>query len=148
VEVRALTNAFRSFTDRTHFCAIGSVKSNIGHTSCPAGLVGVIKVLLSFENAEIPPSIHFEKPNEHIDFENAPFFVNTRLRRWEQSTGRPRRAAVSSLGYSGTNAHVVIEESPTFLSVPDPQTLVHRQAIVLSAKTEEALRQRAEHLRR
>ena len=148
VEVRALTEAFRAFTDRRHFCAIGSVKSNIGHTSFAAGLAGVIKVLLSFQNGQIPPSIHFEKPNEHIDFENTPFFVNTRLRRWEQPTGRPRRGAVSSFGYSGTNAHVVLEEYPAPVSVPDVAVVAQRQAIVLSAKTDEALRQRAEQLRK
>ena len=126
VEVRALTEAFRAFTDRKHFCAIGSVKSNIGHTSFAAGLAGVIKVLLSFENGQIPPSIHFEKPNEHIDFENTPFFVNTRLRRWEQPTGRPRRGAVSSFGYSGTNAHVVLEEYPAPVLVPDVAVVAQR----------------------
>ncbi len=148
VEVRALTDAFRAFTDRRHFCAIASVKSNIGHTSFAAGLAGVIKVLLSLENAQIPPSIHFEKPNERIDFENTPFFVNTRLRPWEQRTGRPRRGAVSSFGYSGTNAHVVLEEYPTPVSSPDGAAVAQRQAIVLSAKTDEALRQRAEQLRK
>ena len=147
VEVRALTDAFRAFTDRKHFCALGSVKSNIGHTSFAAGLAGVIKVLLSFENAQIPPSIHFEKPNEHIDFESGPFFVNTRLRRWEQRMGRPRRAAVSSFGYSGTNAHVLLEEYATPASTPERSAVAHRQAVILSAKTDEALRKRAEDLR-
>ncbi len=148
VEVRALTEAFRAFTDRKQFCAIGSVKSNIGHTSFAAGLAGVIKVLLSIENGQIPASIHFEKPNGHIDFENTPFFVNTRLRPWERRTGQPRLGAVSSFGYSGTNAHVVLEEYlvPSCVAGCLATAAEHR-TIVLSAKTDDALRQRAEQLR-
>ncbi|MBV9490040.1 MAG: LLM class flavin-dependent oxidoreductase [Verrucomicrobia bacterium] len=147
VEVRGLTEAFRTFTGRTQFCALGSVKSNIGHTSFAAGLAGVLKVLLCFKHGQIPPSLHFEKPNEHIDFDRSPFFVNTQLRSWERRPGHPRLAAVSSFGYSGTNAHVVLADYHGPPPLPDRISTHQRYPIVLSAKTDEALRQRAVDLR-
>lgn len=79
IEVRALTNAFRAYTDQTGYCAIGSVKTNIGHALTAAGVAGVLKVLLALKYKMLPPSLHFEAPNEHIDFENSPFYVNTQL---------------------------------------------------------------------
>lgn len=115
VEVRGLTEAFRTFTDKTGYCALGSVKSNIGHTSFAAGIAGVIKTLLCFEHSQIPPSLNFNHPNRHIDFAGSPFFVNSALRAWPATPGRARFAAVSSFGYSGTNAHVVLSDF-----VPDP----------------------------
>ncbi|MCB0191358.1 MAG: SDR family NAD(P)-dependent oxidoreductase, partial [Anaerolineae bacterium] len=109
IEVEALTTSFRAYTEQTGFCAIGSVKTNIGHTLTAAGVAGVIKVLLALKHKQLPPTLHFEQPNEHIDFANSPFYVNTKLKAWEVETG-PRRAAVSSFGFSGTNAHLVLEE--------------------------------------
>ncbi|HEY0791540.1 MAG TPA: SDR family NAD(P)-dependent oxidoreductase, partial [Chthoniobacterales bacterium] len=145
VEIRGLTAAFRQFTEQTQFCALGSVKSNIGHTSFTAGLAGVIKVLLALEYRELPPSIHFEKANEQIDFEHTPFFVNTGLKTWPSSGLRPRRAAVSSFGYSGTNAHVLLEEHlPSEQRGASAHEGVH--AVPLSAKTDEALRHNARRL--
>jgi len=139
-----VTNAFRSYTDRKGFCAIGSIKTNIGHTAAAAGVAGVIKVLLSFRHGKLPPSRNFERPNPLIDFANSPFFVNTELRDWPPDPARPRRAAVSGFGFSGTNAHVVLEEAPhRARSVPPPQPVV---AVPVSAHTPTALDARLDRL--
>ncbi|QRN93164.1 SDR family NAD(P)-dependent oxidoreductase [Archangium violaceum] len=110
IELDALTTVFREHTDRKRFCAIGSVKTNLGHTAAAAGLVSLEKVLLSLKHGKLAPSINFQQGNEHIDFEDSPFFVNTTLREWTRTGDQPRRAAISSFGFSGTNAHMVIEE--------------------------------------
>ncbi len=109
IELEALSSVFKEKTDRKQFCAIGSVKSNIGHTSAAAGVASVQKVLLSMKHQQLVPTLHFSTPNEHFDFDDSPLFVNTELKPWE-TAGAPRRACVSSFGYSGTNAHLVIEE--------------------------------------
>ncbi|MBV7338444.1 polyketide synthase [Chloroflexi bacterium TSY] len=93
VEIEALTNAFRHYTDKQQFCAIGSVKTNIGHLATAAGVAGVIKVLLAFKHQKLPPSLHFEQPNEHIDFENSPLLCKHRVaglenRVWSSQSGR------------------------------------------------------------
>jgi acyl transferase domain-containing protein len=133
IEMEALTQAFRDGTDRRGFCAIGSVKSNIGHLDAAAGIAGLIKTALALHHKRIPPSLHFSAPNPRIDFANSPFFVNARLADWP---GTQRRAGVSSFGIGGTNAHVVLEEAPT-----TPRTGKSRQdqLLLLSAKTEAAL---------
>ncbi|WP_160717046.1 SDR family NAD(P)-dependent oxidoreductase [Chitinophaga solisilvae] len=110
IEVEALTASFRAFTDKEYYCALGSVKSNIGHLLTAAGAAGIIKVLKALEQKQLPPSIHFQELNEHIDLDNSPFYVNTSLREWQAVPGVPRRAAVSSFGFSGTNSHLVVEE--------------------------------------
>ncbi|QDS33254.1 beta-ketoacyl synthase N-terminal-like domain-containing protein [Brevibacillus brevis] len=110
VEIHALSESFRQFTPKKRFCAIGSLKANIGHTTAAAGVLSVIKVLLSMKNKKMAPSIHFVKENEHIDFENSPVYVNTKLQDWQTNSKGSRLAAVSSFGFSGTNAHLVIEE--------------------------------------
>jgi polyketide synthase PksL len=112
IEVKALKEAFREYTQRKHFCALGSVKTNIGHTTTAAGVASVIKLLLALKYKVIPPSLHFKNPNEHINFEDSPFFVNTEPIEWRTSPGIPRLGAVSSFGFSGTNCHVLIEEAP------------------------------------
>jgi acyl transferase domain-containing protein len=111
IEYRALTQSFRKFTDRQQYCAIGSIKTNLGHTIGAAGVAGVLKILLALKHKQIPPSLHFEKGNTNIAFEGSPFFVNTALRAWEVEAGEARAAAVSSFGISGTNAHLVIAEA-------------------------------------
>ncbi|HEX6200382.1 MAG TPA: beta-ketoacyl synthase N-terminal-like domain-containing protein, partial [Thermoanaerobaculia bacterium] len=112
IEIEALTRAFSRYTRRRGFCAIGSLKTNIGHLDTAAGVCGLIKATLALERRQIPASLHFERPNPRIDFGASPFFVNTELRPWERAGGAPRRAAVTSLGMGGTNAHVILEEAP------------------------------------
>ncbi|XHF30327.1 SDR family NAD(P)-dependent oxidoreductase [Corallococcus exercitus] len=145
IEVQALTNAFRASTDRTRFCGLGSVKTNVGHTAAAAGVTGLIKLLLSLEHGLLPPSLGLERENEHIDFQSSPFYVVRQLQQWPRQEGRPRRAALSSFGFSGTNAHLVLEEAPAVAhatgEVPDSHAL-----IVLSGRTEEALLRRMQDL--
>ena len=138
IEVEALTEAFSKWTNKKQFCAIGSVKTNIGHASTAAGVSGLIKTILCLKKQKLVPSLHFNQPNPHIDFENSPFYVNTEFKDWEVLEGQTRRAAVSSFGFSGTNAHVVIEEAPSQVK---SQNVVERQIhlLTLSAKTEKAL---------
>ncbi len=117
IEIGALTDAFRRFTDRRGFCAVGSVKTNIGHTLMASAAASVVKVLLSFKHGQLPPSLHAVRTSPEINFECSPFYINRLLTPWERVSDRPRRAAVSSFGFSGTNAHLVIEERTDFGSV-------------------------------
>ncbi|MDA8018160.1 MAG: acyltransferase domain-containing protein [Thermoanaerobaculia bacterium] len=142
IEVAALTRAFRLGTKRTGFCALGSVKSNLGHLDTAAGIAGLIKTVLSLEAGEIPASLHYREPNPEIDFATSPFFVNAELRPWH-SEG-PRRAGVSSFGLGGTNAHVVLGEAP---SRPASGTSRPVQILTLSAKTGSALESATDRLR-
>ena len=135
IEVAALTDAFRRGTDRTGFCRIGSVKTNIGHLDTAAGVASLIKVAKALEARELPPSLGFEAPNPAIDFETSPFLVNDRLTPWD-SDG-PRRAGVNSLGVGGTNAHAVLEEAPEG-AASEPSDWPF-QILTLSAKSRGAL---------
>ncbi|MEM9164697.1 MAG: type I polyketide synthase, partial [Cyanobacteria bacterium P01_F01_bin.4] len=119
IEVAALTQVFRAETDQTGFCALGSVKGNIGHLNRAAGVIGLIKTTLALQHQQLPPSLHFEQPNPQIDFDQSPFYVNTHLQPW-QTPGFPRRAGVSSFGIGGTNAHAVLEEAPATPSAEPP----------------------------
>jgi phthiocerol/phenolphthiocerol synthesis type-I polyketide synthase E len=147
VEVRALSKAFRAATTRQGFCALGSVKSNLGHLDAAAGVTGLIKVVLSLKHGMLPPSLHFEQPNPQIDFRESPFYVNTRLAEWKSEKG-PRRAGVSAFGVGGTNAHVVVEEAP--LAAAEEIKVEERgrrlQLLTLSARTETALQQAMKNL--
>ncbi|ERO59981.1 hypothetical protein P308_15855 [Pseudomonas piscis] len=109
IELTALDTVFRERTEQRNFCGLGSVKSNIGHTTAAAGVAGVHKVLLQMRHRELAPTLHFATPNEHFDFARSPFFVNSHHQSWQVATGQPLRAAVSAFGISGTNAHVVID---------------------------------------
>jgi acyl transferase domain-containing protein/acyl carrier protein len=144
IEIEALTAAFRQYTDKKQFCPIGSVKTNIGHTSAAAGAAGVIKVLLSMKHQKIPPSLHYHQENEHIDFKNSPFYVNTELSDWKKPANHPRRAAVSSFGYSGTNAHMILEEPP--MPPPHPADTRPFHLICLSARGEKVLNNKLKDL--
>jgi iturin family lipopeptide synthetase A len=135
IELAALTQAFRARTAKTGFCAIGSVKTNIGHTDEAAGVAGLIKAALAVEHGEIPPSLHFETPNPALDLEATPFYVNAALQPWPASD-QPRRAGVSSFGLGGTNVHMVIEQPP----VPAVSASRPCQLIALSARSAPALR--------
>lgn len=111
IEVAALTKAFQANTSDKQFCAVGSVKSNIGHLDAGAGVVGLIKTALALEHGVIPPTLHFTTPNPQIDFASTPFYVASKLTEWPRNGG-PRRAGVSAFGVGGTNVHVVLEEAP------------------------------------
>ena len=112
IEVTGLTQAYRLSTDDRQFCAIGSLKSNIGHTGEAAGIVALIKTVLSLQHREIPPSLHFEEPNPQADFPNSPFFVNADAATMGARTGRHPPRGITGLGAGGTNAHVIVEEAP------------------------------------
>lgn len=142
IEMAALTEVFRAHTDRQGFCAIGSVKTNIGHLDAAAGVAGLIKTTLALNHQMLPPSLHFQQPNPKIDFHNSPFYVNAALQEWKRSD-TPRRAAVSSFGIGGTNAHIVLEESPA--AGPSGPSRPW-QLVVLSAKTATALQNAAGNL--
>lgn len=135
IEVSALTEVFRAHTERRGFCGIGSVKSNVGHLSCASGVTGLMKAVLTMEHGAIPPTVHYQSPNPAIDFASSPFYVATELQPWERHDG-PRRAAVSSFGVGGTNAHVVLEEAPPRLP---PGPCRPHQLLALSARNEAAL---------
>jgi acyl transferase domain-containing protein/acyl carrier protein len=144
VEIEALTLAFRAGMETdgetgesTGFCAVGSVKTNVGHCNAAAGVAGLLKTVLALEHREIPPSLSFERPNPRIDFAASPFRVATRLTPWRTGDGMPRRAGVSSFGMGGTNAHVVLEEAPAREGSEPPSR--PEQLLVLSARTPEAL---------
>jgi amino acid adenylation domain-containing protein len=136
VEIAALSQVFRTATDRKGFCALGALKASIGHTDTAAGVAGFIKTVLALEHRTVPPTLHFTSPNPQTGLEDSPFFVNTALRRWETDGGAPRRAGVSSFGMGGTNAHAVLEEAP---ALPSPAPTDAAQLLVLSAKSEAAL---------
>ncbi|HVI44560.1 MAG TPA: SDR family NAD(P)-dependent oxidoreductase, partial [Chitinophaga sp.] len=145
IEMEALTNAFRAFTDKKGYCAVGSVKTAIGHAVAAAGIASVIKAVLSLRHQQIPPTLHFETPNEQIPFAESPFYVITKLKDWAATNLSPRRAAVSSFGFSGTNAHMVLEEAPARTKVRS-QSLPPAFLVALSAKTAAALQQKAADL--
>ncbi len=138
IEFHALNHSFQRFTTRKQFCALGSVKANIGHTTAAAGVLGVIKVLLAFRHEQLPPCLNFKQANEHIDFANSPFYVSTEARHWPEPAGGKRLAAVTALGYSGTNAHLVLRQvAPVKAAAPGAEQDV---ILPLSAKTPTALR--------
>jgi acyl transferase domain-containing protein/NADPH:quinone reductase-like Zn-dependent oxidoreductase/acyl carrier protein len=136
IEIAALTEAYRQYTDKREYCAIGSLKSNIGHLGEAAGVAGFIKTVLSLQHRQMPPSLHFDTPNPEIDFASSPFFVNASLREWV-SKETPRRAAITALGAGGTNCHVILEEAPPQAASSSPSDAA--ELLVLSAKTATAL---------
>ncbi|MGD2087207.1 MAG: SDR family NAD(P)-dependent oxidoreductase [Candidatus Aminicenantes bacterium] len=143
VEIEGLKLAFN--TQKKHFCAIGSVKTNFGHLDIAAGIAGFIKTVMAINHRRIPPSLHFETPNPKIDFENSPLYVNTKLKQWENPE-YPLRAGVSSFGIGGTNAHVILEEAPA--ETKGLASLSNRKyhLILLSARTETALEKMTQNL--
>src|SRR5216110_144191 len=166
IELQALSSVFQEKTQRKQYCAIGSVKSNIGHTLAAAGVAGLQKVLLAMKSKKLVPSLHFEQPNPHFDFATSPFYVNTSVQDWKSEAGGPLRAAVSSFGFSGTNAHLVVEEylpareadegkrrteehllAPRFSSTL-PSSAEIPCLFVLSAKSEPQLKSYAQEMKR
>ncbi|HVU25275.1 MAG TPA: SDR family NAD(P)-dependent oxidoreductase [Opitutus sp.] len=146
IEVAALTRAFRRSTPRRQFCALGSVKSNLGHLDAAAGVAGLIKAVLAVKHGEIPASLHFDAPNPQIDFATSPFRVAAQLQTWAPADGALRRAGVSSFGIGGTNAHVVIEQPPIRVERISTHRANKPELLVLSARTAADLARAAQNL--
>ncbi len=136
IEIAGLTQAFRTGTDDRGFCALGALKSNIGHLDAAAGIAGLIKTILVLKNKQFPPVVHFSKPNPKLNLETSPFFVPKELSPWIVEENTPRYAGVSSFGVGGTNAHVILEEAPE-PNFPKPSRKT--QLLTLSAKNPDAL---------
>ena len=143
VEVAALSRSYARHTADSGFCAIGSVKSNVGHMLMAAGAAGVIKTALALHEETLPASLHFDAENPAIDFAGTPFRVNAQRSAWPRQAGAPRRAGVSSFGVGGTNAHLILEEAP--LAVPS-EAVAGPQLLTLSARTPTALARMAAQL--
>lgn len=142
IEIAALKQVFQQGTPRTGSCALGAVKTNVGHLGSTAGLAGLIKAILALRHQTIPPTLHFQKPNPNLNLEQSPFYVNTQSRAWERRD-HPRRAGVSSFGIGGTNAHVIVEEAPPRQMRP---TSRNWHLLLLSAKTGTALEKHTANL--
>ncbi|HEY0753747.1 MAG TPA: beta-ketoacyl synthase N-terminal-like domain-containing protein [Ktedonobacteraceae bacterium] len=144
LEIAALTQAFRLNTSKNQFCAIGSVKPNIGHTGAASGIASLIKTVLALKYKQLPPSLFFDTPNPEIDFARSPFRVNTLLTPWQTGL-TPRRAGVHASGNGGTNAHVILEEAPLPVAA---MNVDERKAhlLVLSAKSASALEAQSQRL--
>ena len=137
IEIAALTKVFRQKTDKKAFCAIGSLKSNIGHLDAAAGVAGLIKTALMVKHGLLPPTLHVREVNPELNLSESPFYVNDTLKTWGMN---PRRAGVSSFGVGGTNAHVLLEEAPERPPVEAGTPQWH--LLVLSGRTPKALEQR------
>ncbi|MGF9817158.1 amino acid adenylation domain-containing protein [Brevibacillus agri] len=133
IELEALELAYQPA--QKHACALGSVKTNIGHLDSAAGIASFIKAVLAIQHRQLPPSLHFQSPNPHLDVIGKGFYINDKLTDWEKTRG-PLRAGISAFGIGGTNAHVIIEEAP---AAREASAGREWQLIVLSAKTEQAL---------
>ncbi len=144
VEANALVRAFRSFTDRKGYCALGSAKSHIGHAAAGAAVAGMIKVLLSLEHRQIPGLLHFNTLNSLIDLRDSAFYINADRKQWQSAAGKPRMAALNSFGHSGTNVHLVIREH--LANAPRATARPQRVIVPLSARREDVLRNYAEKL--
>ncbi|QQG98015.1 alpha/beta fold hydrolase [Mycobacteroides chelonae] len=147
IEIAALDNAFRQAGDtRTEACRLGTLKPNIGHTGPASGVLALIKVILALQHRMYPPAVNFTAPNPQIEFSKSPFYVGTRLRRWNAPDGKPRRAGVSSYSMGGTNAHAVLQEAPVSQAPTAVQDGPH--LLVLSARTAPALEAARKNLAR
>jgi acyl transferase domain-containing protein/acyl carrier protein len=148
IEVNSLKKAFKRFTNKEHFCAIGSVKANMGHAEGAAGLVGVLKVIQQMKHQKIPVIPNIKKINSYIQFDKSPLYINQKIEEWKSPTGMPRRAGVSSFGFAGAYAHIVLEEyldhnrKVSSLATTNQYPAI----IVLSAKNEERLKEQVQGL--
>ncbi|NOT89844.1 MAG: methyltransferase [Lysobacter sp.] len=147
IEVEGLNNAFRHYTQKAEYCVLGSVKSNVGHCLYAAGVAGVLKLVLALKHRQLPPAANFERLNEHLDLADSPFVINTALKPWPVNAKGGRLGVVSSFGFSGTNAHLVLEAGPELSS----ETKRHAPStpavmVPLSAKSREQLREEAGEL--
>ena len=145
IEIEALTKAFAADTDRTGYCALGSAKSNLGHTDAAAGAASLIKTSLSLSREYIPATLHCATPNPRIDFPGTPFHPVETARDWPRRS-TPRHAGVSSFGLGGTNAHVVLREPPAPANPREPGSSAAHHLLVLSARDQPALEAQATRL--
>lgn len=134
IEIQGLSNAFARFTPKKQFCGIGSVKTNIGHLVAASGCASLLKVVLAMRHKTLPPSVNFEEPNPHISFVDSPLYIVDRPMEWSKDN-HPRRAGISSFGFSGTNVHMVVEEYENTVSNPSET----EELFLLSARTEDSL---------
>ncbi|MEW6991527.1 SDR family NAD(P)-dependent oxidoreductase [Colwelliaceae bacterium 6441] len=149
IEVEGLKESFKKYTDNQEYCALGSVKSNIGHCLTAAAVAGVIKLIMALKHKKLPPTGNFEKLNEHIGLKGSPFYVNNKLRDWTVAENERRHAAISSFGFSGTNAHMVIAEHQNLIKEAEQTTAITQNGNVivpLSARTSEQLEQKVQDL--
>ncbi len=145
-EVRALTLAFAEHGAHRTECAIGSVKANIGHLLAAAGIAGLIKMILALQHRQMPPSVHLTQPNPQINFSDTPFLLLDEAKTWEKPEHGPRRAAINSFGFGGTNCHMVLEEGPQPVAGGAVEVGRPLHLLCLSARTEAAARRRATDL--
>ncbi|AEY65546.1 condensation domain-containing protein [Clostridium sp. BNL1100] len=138
IEIDGITRAFRNYTQKNQFCAIGALKTNIGHLDNASGIAGLVRAILAMDNKEIPPILHFNKPNSKINFETSPVYINKELTPWE-TEGFARRCGVSAFGLSGTNCHVVLEEPPAIEYEQEIES-EKIKVFTISAKSLDALR--------
>lgn len=136
IEVTGISHAFSEFTSKKQFCALGAVKTNIGHLEATSGMAGLIKAILCVKHRQLPANIHFTKQNPFIDFDNSPVYVNTKLKAWAPSEGM-LTAGISSFGISGTNCHVVLEE---YQYAAEEEVKDAPSLLFISAKNEESLK--------
>src|SRR5262249_10970930 len=146
IELEALATVFKEKTTKKSYCGLGSVKSNIGHTTSAAGVAGVQKVLLSMRHRTLVPSLNVTKETSRFDFRNSPFYIVQEKQAWNAAPGSPRRAAVSSFGFSGTNAHLVVEEYAPPLEQAVRSGENASFIVPLSARTAEQLEEKARDL--
>ncbi len=139
IEIKGLTEAFTQYTDKKSYCALGAVKSNIGHLESAAGMASIIKVIMAMKNKAIPGNLHFEEKNAFIDFANSPFYVLDKTIKW-QTYGNPMRAGISSFGMGGTNGHVILEQAPEYKKYDSSDENNASYPVVLSAKSYSALK--------
>lgn len=138
IEVASLAAALNSPATPRNACALGSVKTNVGHLQISSGIVGFMKAVLALHHRQIPPTLHFRQPNPGIDLAGSPFYINTETKPWA-TAGFPRRAGVNSLGIGGSNAHVILEEAPQPAPLPEDGGDRPWHVLTLSARTEAAL---------
>jgi len=135
IEVQAIRKAFEFYTDKKQFCALGALKSNIGHLDNAAGIAGFIKAVISLKKKQLFPVVHYQKPNRFIDFSQSAAFVTQQLKEWAPRDMNPARCGVSSFGLSGTNAHIVLQEAP----VAPAYDYNEKWVLKISAKTAASL---------
>jgi amino acid adenylation domain-containing protein len=143
LEIEGMNLAFAQYTDKKKWCPISTIKSNTGHGVFASGMAGLIKTILSLKHRVIFPTIHFQEPNPLVDFEQSAVYVNDQLKMWEKKDGKPRIAGVTSIGFSGTNCHMVLQESPPLDEAGEKRTLPrngHEYLFTISSRSPEGLK--------